>query len=204
MRIWNTWKKRQDVKFWLPILELKRNILQSFDFGGKIGSLMMEQFRKHPLGSGDWRCPMCLCWELSSPQMTWIFILLLSEPSQESKRRALFCRKHQIPGDWGCCLLIIHSPWQLAAQCLLETWLVFCFHCFLSLLLAAEPSGSLLLENVAYWEMRFLFGPVFAWCELLMGNWREQWTSLGVGRSKVRVYKGDRYRTRKGEKLWVS
>lgn len=118
MRIWNTCKRRQDIKLWLPISEFKRNILQSFGFGGKIGSLMRSNLENTHWALGI-RGVLCVCTEnwavLRLPKFS--FCCSANRPRNPRGGHS-FCRRHQILGDWGCCLLIIPSLWQLTAHCL--------------------------------------------------------------------------------------
>lgn len=201
MRIWNTCKRRQDIKLWLPILEFKRNILQSFDFARKIGSLMRNNLENTHWALGI-KSVLSVCTENWAVLRLPEFSFCCSVNHLRNPRGGhCFCRKHQIPGDWGCCLLIILPCGSLqhtvCSGIKSETQLVFCFHCFLSLLLAVEPSillfqGRCDLLGVVH----PIWASVFAWYELLMGNWKEKLTSLRVGRSQCLGQEGSKTQRR--------
>lgn len=144
MRIWNTCKRRRDIKLWLPILEFKRNILQSFDSGGKIGSLMRNNLENTHWAQGI-RGVRFVCTEnravLRLPEFS--FFCSANHPRNP---RGGHCFAESISSqeteDAACSSSLPRGSLQhtVCSGIKSETQLVFCFHCFLSLLLAVEPS----------------------------------------------------------------
>lgn len=201
MRIWNTCKRRRDIKLWLPILEFKRNILQSFDFGGKIGSLMRNNLENTHWAQGI-RGVQCVCTENRAVLRLPEFSFYCSANHPRNPREG-HCFAEGISSqeteDAVCSSSLPRGSLQhtVCSGIKSETQLVFCFHCFLSLLLAVEPSILLFPGRCdLLGAVHPIWASVFAWYELLTGNWKQKWTSLGVGRSQCLGQEGSRTQRR--------
>lgn len=201
MRIWNTCKRRQDIKLWLPILEFKRTILQSFDSGGKIGSLMRNNL-ENTLWALGIRGVLSVWTEnwavLRLPEFS--FCCSANHPRNPRGGHSFAENiRSQETEDAACSSSLPCGSLQntVCSGIKFETQLVFCFLCFLSLLLAVEPSILLFPGRCDLLEaVHPIWASVFASYELLMGNWREKWTSLRVRRSQCLGQEGSRTQRR--------
>lgn len=137
-------------------------------FGGK--TLNEEQSRKYPLGSGDQRCPM---W-LSSDYLNFHSAAQRTIPeTQEEGTVFAESISSQETEDAACSSCLPRGSLQhtVCSGIKSETQLVFCFHCFLSLLLAVEPSILLFLGRCdLLGAVHPIWASVFAWYELCAGN----------------------------------